>query len=1202
MGPKSAYLRALNGFSRLMPSAPYKEEERRWRDPRIVYEGCVDGHHVPLRLLECSASDRLTRHNAALIAASKAKSATETPWVNYLATVDCPAQATFKLFKNPAEMRKEMKSVLHFAKNENHAREEQRHSDGGWKTCPVPSVWQVQFPEKDPPIYTNISFPWKRGASPLSTSVPTSDNPTGVYRLQFDVPQPWMDAVERNERNIILTLHGAGAGAEVFINGERACYGEDSMTETEVDITAMNLRHKGNRLDVVVYRWTSGSYLEDQDHWWLSGIHRDIELSCPPSKGGIADYIVETILAKDCASAEVIVDVVTTGEWSEVGVKAALYDATGKKVATAESGSTLSQTKKLHLFVKSAQLWEANNPYLYGLVLESFCVPSDKRKIEKRKRSSLKLDGDARREEIENEHEPDNEPEPAIIQLESTRVGIRDVRITRDGQLHINGIALLVAGVNRHEVDPSTGRVVSEAGMRKDIEIMKRFNFNAVRNCHYPNSHRWYELCDEYGMYVIDEANVETHGFAKAGHLSILQNSSRFKNQFMRRVQAMVRRARNHACIIAWSLGNESGCGDNARACAKWIRSVEKSRPLQYEGGIQSGDSPMLMGDGCDPHCTDIICPMYFSPHTIAEIASRTNRASGPYRKRPIILCEYAHAMGNSNGNLHLYWKLFRSKDHPKIQGGFIWDFVDNALLNEKGHWCYGGDFGETSGVEDHTFCVNGLVLPDRTIKPAMHECKYLQQPLTFELNRESFVVSVSAFSHCEAWDKLEFSFKCVSLPLKNAGGGTVLIAEGACPIERGSDYWSKVIHLANVKQAMQENARGRGAVSLIVRAVLKEATKYADAGHELAFEQFLFDAKESSASSESDVRLETKARISVSEMLLRAQGDSYVCEISMETGDLIAFTSSSGVEMVKSSRHNFFRAPTDNDVGGFDTMLPNEFLKKFVSKSQTSLAGLWRKAGLDVLKRSLVSAEFDEDDSELEVTEEFRHGKAVRFITNTTYTFSGSAVHISVDVEASSAARRITPCFPRVGLCFTLAPRLSKVEYLGLGPFECYPDRKAGAILGVHSCDVDEMHTNYIMPSESGGRSDVQWVKMHDGDSEQPALLVSYAFNGPDAKSEFFDGYDLSLAQPKRGDARPAGMQGAQMCLTRYTIGELTFARHQHELHSIDKDSSDIYLHIDGAHCGVGGDCSWAPRLHNQYRVWGERWKYKISLEIQSA
>ena len=432
----------------------------------------------------------------------------------------------------------------------------------------------------------------------------------------------------------------------------------------------------------------------------------------------------------------------------------------------------------------------------------------------------------------------------------------------------------------------------------------------------------------------------------------------------------------------------------------------------------------MLMGDGGIPSS-----PISSAPCTILSKIVETEKATET-RPRPIILCEYAHAMGNSNGNASIYWRLFRSAEHPRIQGGFVWDWVDNALEDEQGNWAYGGDFGPESGAADATFCINGLVLPDRSVKPGLLEFKYLHQAIEFGGDIAS--VTCSAFNHCPPAADLEFSYEIHAL---DVGGGVV--GGNACSIEgldvlpRDNFYsWTCKLSLKGIDDAMKEH--GGRALSVVIRAVLGSDKAYAAKGHVVAYEQY--DVLAAASPSSVDVQLDGgSVEMVKGDSSVEVKTSSYKCSFDLKTGKLTAVSSADGSVLVEGFSHTFFRAPTDNDVGGFDTMLPNEFLKNFVSKSQTSLCGLWRRAGLDNLQRSLVEIEVDVDELSIEVTEEFVHKRRARYFAITTFTFEEGSIAAGIKVEASSSLLRITPSLPRVGVVLQL-PASSTSSLISVG------------------------------------------------------------------------------------------------------------------------------------------------------------------------
>eukprot|EP00899_Mesostigma_viride_P013021 jgi/Mesvir1/2171/Mv16681-RA.1 len=649
-----------------------------------------------------------------------------------------------------------------------------------WVDIPVPANWQLTGVPGigDAPIYTNIKYPFPTNPP----FVPRDANPTGCYRREFSIPKGWLEG----GRRVHLIFHGVDAAFHLWVNGTLVGYSQDSRLPAEFQITDAVNEGPGNVLALRVLRWCDGTYLEDQDQWWFSGIHRDVELVSLPAVY-LADFAVRTHVQAPYTHGTLSVDVLVAcaarresdhEEW-EGGTLAP--GGTGGPTRAEEARKVLSRRRSLSMceerqmevemllcegpratpiahastlltiggvggpdevmanlqvIVPNPRKWTAETPELYSLLL---CVRKARLNGGKDIVSSASTALGAAGKQPANEALPPPPLAADDAQWEALKIGFRSVDISSNLDegapaylrsatplLRVNGVPLLLAGVNRHEHDPRHGKVVSEESMLRDLLMMKRANFNAVRCSHYPNHARFYELCDALGLYVVDEANLETHGVVPMSRLSA---DPCWEKAIVSRVARMVRRDRNHPSIIIWSLGNESGYGCNTRAAREWVRRHDLSRPIQYEGGgaVMNGTGRMDV--------TDIICPMYAK---VAALEKLVASASDP---RPIILCEYSHAMGNSSGNLHLYWEAFRK--HTQMQGGFIWDWVDQGLEKEDPatgarFWAYGGDFGETK--HDRQFCINGLVFPDRTPHPALEEARYLQQPVAMELMLEEGV------------------------------------------------------------------------------------------------------------------------------------------------------------------------------------------------------------------------------------------------------------------------------------------------------------------------------------------------------------------------------------------------------------------------------------------------------------------------------
>ncbi|MFT8966986.1 glycoside hydrolase family 2 TIM barrel-domain containing protein, partial [Leuconostoc suionicum] len=554
------------------------------------------------------------------------------------------------------------------------------------KNIHVPSNWQLQG-DYDVPVYTNVTYPF-----PVNPPYVPNENPIGAYSKKVFLDNKWF--AENTESHVVF--NGVGSAFYLWVNGEWVGYSEDSRLPAEFDITE-ELRAGENRIAVLVLKWSKASYFEDQDMWRMSGIFRDVDLIRVP-KTRFQDLAIETKLDEDLDDATVEVRAQLVGNSADnLSVTAELfYHGISLFKATEQFGNRIIDERgandnqvSLELPVKNPALWSAEVPNLYDIKVS-----------------------------LHNEEEN--------YQIENKKVGIRKIQI-KDGLLTLNNQPLLIRGVNKHEFNSKTGYYVDEKTMIDDIRMMKEHNFNAVRLSHYPNASRWYELCDQYGLYLVDEANIETHGVKPMNYLT---NDPKYLPLMMERVTRMVQRDYNHPSIIIWSLGNESGYGHNHDAMYQWLKKTDPSRPIQYEGG------------GADTPATDIIAPMYarVDQDQVEEVNSKwaIKKWIGlPKEKRPLILCEYAHSMGNSLGGFNKYWEAFEK--YPRLQGGFIWDWVDQGLLtkNNEGqsYYAYGGDFGDYPN--DRQFSLDGLLFPDRTPKPALLEAKYCQQYFAFQLEKD---------------------------------------------------------------------------------------------------------------------------------------------------------------------------------------------------------------------------------------------------------------------------------------------------------------------------------------------------------------------------------------------------------------------------------------------------------------------------------
>ena len=976
-------------------------------------------------------------------------------------------------------------------------------STNEWDSINVPSNWQCEG--WDRPIYTNFQYPFplhppvartqsdyssdnSRGHTKISAV-----NPTGVYRHSFNLEDDWN---AKHDKTYIV-FEGVDAAFHVWVNEQSVGYSQDSKLAAEFDIS--RYIHSGvNQLVVHVYRWCDGSYLEDQDQWWLSGIFRDVYLyrkclsqisdysfrtQCQDHQTGKWDV---TVQAEICETTEayfkkvnkVLVLRLLDNNFVEIH-QACLHDfrihqkmpylGTMHDACTEE---VYLQTK-VHFSLEHIMEWSSESPTLYMLVI------------------SLETESGE------------------VLDCEGCRVGFRTVRV-ENKQILINNRPVLIQGVNRHEHCPVRGKAVSEKLMLDDILLMKHTNFNAVRTSHYPNHPRFYELCDEYGLYVVDEANIETHGFEFGLHSTpYLANRPTWKNAYMARVTRMFARDKNHCSVIIWSLGNESGCGGAHFAMYSWIKHNDQSRLVQYEGG------------GYKTPCTDIICPMYAPPLLCAQLASQPDW-------RPVILCEYSHAMGNSNGGLHKYFDVFRNQ--TGVQGGFIWDLIDQGLQCSKDgvqYWGYGGDFGDEPN--DKQFCINGLFFPDRTPHPASFEAKYLQQPLMITLQADQVQVhNRYAFTDL---DQLKFHW-CVVLD-----NGYTLAAGNIHCIKVGPgmvanyDWVDLFPSVASLSQTATERRLTFDEWWVDITASFVEDQLWADSQMIIAKCQLMLPKRVTSVSKEP--RLESRVRVErgCNRLTVDCRDSSYIFDTA--SGSLVEFQFRGETLIDSGLAPCLWRAPTDNDNGG----------------SIFSFAARWAHAGLNKLdeyKTSTSSRINEHGCFQLLVQKSLGPTKRKLVCTLCTRYTVTRCGHLEVKCTFNFA--RNLPPLPRIGVSVTCPKQLHQVEWLGLGPHENYLDRKTSAFLGRYGATVEELHVPYIVPCENGARQGTRWLSLGSSESTNKCLFTS--------KENF------------------------SFSASNFTDEELARRVHQHEL----QRAQSINIHLDAFHMGLGGDNSWFPSVHPEF------------------
>lgn len=855
----------------------------------------------------------------------------------------------------------------------------------GWDDIKVPGNWEFQG--YGVPIYTDTAYPFP--ANP--PKIPHHYNPVGSYRRDFTVPDSWKN------REVFLYFGGAKSAMVVWVNGHKVGYSQGSKTPAEFHVTKY-LRKGKNTVAVEIYRWSDGAYLEGQDYWKVSGMERDVFLHSVPNVH-VRDFFAKPELDGQYKNGTLQVEIDVRNflkkQTKPLSLEMTLVDKKGKQVAGPVSTGVFSirgnsdVQKKLTTKVNSPLHWTAETPNLYTLKIL----------LKKGKKT---------------------------VETISTKTGFRKIEI-KGGQLLVNGVPITIRGVNRHEHEPGTGRVVTEAYMLKDIRLMKQFNINAVRTSHYPNVPRWYELCNQYGLYVIDEANIESHGMGYKPDKA-LANQPEWQEAFLDRTRRMVERDKNQPCIIGWSLGNESGSGPNFKATYKWVKNRDQSRPVQSEDA------------GLDDY-TDIYCPMY------ARIGKLTEYARRP-KKRPLILCEYAHAMGNSVGNLQDYWDVIDNYKH--LQGGFIWDWVDQGFFiknkNGKDIFAYGGDFGDKTVPSDKNFCFNGLVSPDRKPHPHIWEVKKVYQPVKIKAvdmaNGKIEIVNRYDFTSTE------------HLYLKwNIEANGIEIQKGMVGYIDAKPHHSRLVDLKVLPVEPEPGVEYFLNISLAV----KLAGPVLEKDHVVSREQFKLPFYRAAVKKTGAGAKELKP--GRDKNLIKIIGDGFHVVFNNKTGRMVSFIYKDVELIERGLEFNFWRAPNDNDFG-------NGMPKR---------AGIWRDAGKNA---ELNVFTINPRDGHVEIITAFDL-KGVDAKAEVRYVVSNTA---EVLVEVSFLPNRLDlPDIPRMGMNMILPSQFDNCTWYGRGPWENYVDRNTGAFVGLFRSKVKDLYTPYERPQENGYRTDVRWLTLTD-------------------------------------------------------------------------------------------------------------------------
>ena len=987
-----------------------------------------------------------------------------------------------------------------------------------WDDIKVPSCWDVQG--YGYPIYTNTKYPF-----PYNPPYIDRDNPVGSYVRTFTVPSDWKGG------RVILHFGGVYSGHQVWLNGQEVGYSEDSCLPSEFDITDL-LREGENTLAVRVFKWTDGSYLEDADHWRMAGIHREVLLLWRPEVA-IYDFGIRTKFDKEYKNADLYVrpeisvsNGVSTKDWKVSGM---LYDPSGAPVGKKMEvlvdvilrekypQRDMPRYPFLEQAVKNPLKWTAETPHLYTLVL-----------------SLIDAEGN-------------------LVEARSVKVGFREVKIEGQ-QMLINGVPVKLYGVNRHDHSQYGGKSVTREEMEADVRLMKQFNFNSVRTCHYPNDPYFYELCDQYGLYVMDEANLETHGVG--GKLS---SDFTWTGSYLERMTRMVERDKNHPCVVIWSLGNESGRGPNHAAMSGWVKDFDYTRPVHYEGGQGQPEHPLYKmpkrsqkvvytseiqtvkkekkeyeslpvikqknwGRPTDAKWVDIISRMYPRIEDLERMANDT------LHTRPIYMCEYAHSMGNSTGSMKDYWDMIRKYDC--LLGGHIWDWMDQGIADTNAagvkYWKYGGDFEPEGEHNDGNFLINGVVFPDGTPKPALYTCKYVYQPIEFAMvDSESLRISLKNRNFHATTADYTYSWE-IKDENKVLQKGTFTVpvlapgesAEVVIPAKKIA-YKSGVAYVLNV-YAHEVNA-----------------LPHADAGYINSSEQFVLSelpAAPVAVSGKAPVLTETASDVCV-------KAGKVTVTIDKNSGYLVGYHDGSRQMIQTPFAPNFWRAELDNDWRGWKPAIYLEHWKTAQENLASTTAQIESKVEGNV---AIVS-----------VTRDIHSGKATLQLSYTVYPDG----KLKVSYELNIAEKTLEPL--RVGLQGQLSG-VKNVTYFGRGPQENYSDRNDGIFLGTWNSSVEDMMVQYVFPQENGNRTDVRWIKLTDAKGK--GLLVK-------------------------------GEQPLSVSVWNTTQQQLNDSKHIGEPQMLD---GAVTVNLDLVQAGVGGTDSWSnyARPYDPYRLMAKQYSYTFTIQ----
>lgn len=967
----------------------------------------------------------------------------------------------FSIVKNPSQ-----RPIDFYTSNVN---------DANWNTIKVPSNWELQG--YDIPIYTNLIYPFPKNPPFIKDDY----NSVASYRRHFTVADSW------NDKEVILHFGSISGYARVFLNGKEVGMTKASKTPAEFNVTPF-LKKGDNLIAVQVFRWHDGSYLEDQDYWRLSGIERDVYLQAMP-KTAIWDYFVKSELDDQYKNGIFNLDVTLKSFQNNTiknpAVKVELLDNEGK-VVFSETKKVNSKEQKVSFnkTVEKVKQWNAETPNLYRYTITLL----------------------------------DNKGK--TLEIISKKTGFRKVEIL-DSRLLVNGKVIMVKGVNLHEHDDVNGHAPNAEISMKDLQLMKEFNVNSIRMSHYPHDSHIYDLCDEYGFYVVDEANIESHGmgaelqakFDKSKHPSYLPE---WAPAHLDRIKRMFAADKNHPSIIIWSLGNECGNGPVFYDAYDWLKKTDSTRPVQLE---QAGEN----------RNTDIVCPMY---PTLSEMKAYARSD----KKRPFIMCEYAHTMGNSGGNFQEYWDVINSS--KRMQGGFIWDWVDQGIKtkNDKGveFWAYGGDLGGANLQHDKNGCADGLIFSNRTPQPKLYELKKVYQNIQFQLKNESDLVVTNNYNFTNLSNYI-FKWELIKNGEKVKSGEFNLDANPG-------ESKNTSLDLGSIDQNSE--------YFLNVFAVSRYDAPLVNKGHEFAKAQFAI-GKGSYFKNNNVAKSAAKLKYAVKNDILSFVAESVTGEFDFKKGEIVkyALKNDANTVILNFPTPYFWRAPTDKDFGN---AMPTKL-------------EVWKDASKNP---TVVSVNLDKKSPEgLQIKVVYQLAKADVPYTVDYLIQNDGAIKVTAAIDMKG---KDLPELPRFGMRLKLNGTYDNLTYYGRGPWENYSDRNAASFIGEYSDKVMNQYTrNYIRPQEAGYKTDVRWLTLKNSKGE---------------------GLKIEGLQP-------IGFSALNISTEDLDPGKTKNQRHPSDL-SLDSKEA-VYLHIDYKQRGVGGDNSWSHTPYDVYRLLDKQYTYSYNISL---